>query len=66
MGRRTKASFQKRQREKRKAEKAERKREERARRSEEPSQSEQVADEDELAGYGIAPEEPEDNPRHGG
>ena len=61
MGRRTKTSFQKREREKRKAEKASRKRELRDERSQEPKDdSEEVATEDDLAGYGLAPEEPEE------
>jgi hypothetical protein len=62
MGRRTKTSFQKREREKRKAEKASRKRELREERSQEPKEgSEEVATDDDLAGYGLAPEpeEPE-------
>jgi hypothetical protein len=61
MGRRTKTSFQKREREKRKAEKASRKRELREERSSEPKdESEEVATEDDLAGYGLAPEESEE------
>ncbi len=62
MGRRTKTSFQKREREKRKVEKASRKRELKEERSQEPRDvSEVVATEDDLAGYGLAPEpeEPE-------
>lgn len=57
MGRRTKSSFQKREREKRKAEKASRKRELKEERAQEPRQgSEEVATQDDLAGYGLAPE----------
>ena len=62
MGRRTKTSFQKREREKRKVEKASRKRELKEERSQEPRDvSEEVATLDDLAGYGLAPEpeEPE-------
>ena len=61
MGRRTKTSFQKREREKRKAEKASRKREIKEERSSEPrDESEVVATEDDLAGYGLAPEPEEE------
>lgn len=62
MGRRTKTSFQKREREKRKVEKASRKREIKEERSSEPrDEAVEVATEDDLAGYGLAPE-PEEEP----
>jgi len=59
MARRSKTSFQKRNREKKKADKAAQKRDARAQRAEEPRPGEPpVATNEDLADYGFAPDEP--------
>jgi hypothetical protein len=61
MGRKSRTGVLKRQREAKKAEKAAHKREKREKRDGDEISSDQVATAEDLAGYGFAPEEPEDD-----
>jgi hypothetical protein len=61
MGRKSRTGVLKRQREAKKAEKAAQKREKRERREGGGASGSQVATAEDLAGYGFAPEEPEDD-----